>query len=441
MAGDHYFTSFVNLSDPDNIEEAEEADEKSDRIQSRLTTEGKNLLNGIGQFLSVNSGVLDGKKRKQSLYQLDPEDNSDKMTDKDYAPLSPHCVRALCDKMYDKRKAAALEIEKLTKDCIQINNHTQVRKLLQVLGSDFAGSQNPNMRKGGLIGLAAMAIGMGAESKKYVNDLVKPVLNCMDDSDSRVRFYACESLYNVTKVARDDILPLFNDLFVAMAKVVTALDQSVRTAAELLDRLLKDIITENKNFSTEAFIPTLKHCMYTEDPFGRMFCIGWVQAMHKVPNPTVVKFLPELIDPLFRFLMDPRPEIYVRCQRELENFLELVKQSPPEKEDFVLMVNNLVVHVQSEHIRMQTMSVHWIRAFVEISGPSVFPYTSGILAALLPNFSYDEERRRSVTEQEYRKIGVMSKKLYMDLMKIMESEAPRYKYLKLIFGEIEPIRY
>ena len=35
--------------------------------------------------------------------------------DEDYAPLSAHCVRALCDKMYEKRKAAALEIEKLTK--------------------------------------------------------------------------------------------------------------------------------------------------------------------------------------------------------------------------------------------------------------------------------------------------------------------------------------
>ena len=74
------------------------------------------------------------------------------MTDKDYAPLSAHCVRALMDKMYEKRKAAALEIEKLTKDCIQINNHTQVQKLLRVLGNDFAMSQNPNMRKGGLIG-------------------------------------------------------------------------------------------------------------------------------------------------------------------------------------------------------------------------------------------------------------------------------------------------
>ena len=70
------------------------------------------------------------------------------MMDKDYAPLSAHCVRALCDKMYEKRKAAALEIEKLTKDCIHVNNQTQVQKLLRVLGTDFAMSQNPNMRKG-----------------------------------------------------------------------------------------------------------------------------------------------------------------------------------------------------------------------------------------------------------------------------------------------------
>ena len=111
-----------------------------------------------------------------------------------------------------------------------------MNKLLRVLGQDFAMSQNPNMRKGGLIGLAAMAIGMGKDSSHYVNDLVKPVLSCMDDSDSRVRFYACESLYNVTKVARDEILHLFNDIFLAMGKVVTDLDQSVRTAAELLDR-------------------------------------------------------------------------------------------------------------------------------------------------------------------------------------------------------------
>lgn len=34
------------------------------------------------------------------------------MSEKDHSPLSPACVRALQEKLYDKRKAAALEIEK-----------------------------------------------------------------------------------------------------------------------------------------------------------------------------------------------------------------------------------------------------------------------------------------------------------------------------------------
>ena len=81
--------------------------------------------------------------------------------------------------MYEKRKAAALEIEKMVKDFVSVGNTSQIKKLLkvpqqiqllenqnskkilfslglsmmQVLGSEFAISQNPHMRKGGLIGL------------------------------------------------------------------------------------------------------------------------------------------------------------------------------------------------------------------------------------------------------------------------------------------------
>ena len=47
------------------------------------------------------------------------------------------------------------------KDFVSVGNTSQIKKLLKVLGSEFAISQNPHMRKGGLIGLAAMAIGLG----------------------------------------------------------------------------------------------------------------------------------------------------------------------------------------------------------------------------------------------------------------------------------------
>lgn len=54
-----------------------------------------------------------------------------KMADKDYAPLSTACVRALNDRMYERRKAAALEIEKMVKDFVSVHNHSQIKKLLK----------------------------------------------------------------------------------------------------------------------------------------------------------------------------------------------------------------------------------------------------------------------------------------------------------------------
>ena len=57
----------------------------------------------------------------------------------------------------------------------------------------------------------------------------------------RTRYYACESLYNISKVARGKILPYFNEVFDGLAKLSADPDQNVKNAATLLDRLVKDI--------------------------------------------------------------------------------------------------------------------------------------------------------------------------------------------------------
>ena len=110
---------------------------------------------------------------------------------------------------------------RLTRECVQLNNHVQIQRVVKLLGTDFAASHNPNMRKGALVGLAAVAIALGTEnmgavpregegagqqgggSAGYTADLIRPILTCMSDTDSRVRYYACESLYNVTKVSSE----------------------------------------------------------------------------------------------------------------------------------------------------------------------------------------------------------------------------------------------
>lgn len=46
-----------------------------------------------------------------------------------------------------------------------------------------------------------LTVCIGKESGLYTEELVGPILTCLSDADSRVRYYACESLYNVVKVA------------------------------------------------------------------------------------------------------------------------------------------------------------------------------------------------------------------------------------------------
>lgn len=53
----------------------------------------------------------------------------------------------------------------------------------------------------------------------YLKELIEPVLTCFNDADSRLRYYACEALYNIVKVARGAVLPHFNVLFDGLSKV------------------------------------------------------------------------------------------------------------------------------------------------------------------------------------------------------------------------------
>jgi hypothetical protein len=57
------------------------------------------------------------------------------------------------------------------------------------------------------------------EVARYLEEIVPPVLACFSDQDARVRYYACESMYNIAKVAKGEILLYFNEVFDALCKV------------------------------------------------------------------------------------------------------------------------------------------------------------------------------------------------------------------------------
>ncbi|KYN36055.1 Protein VAC14 like protein [Trachymyrmex septentrionalis] len=332
------------------------------------------------------------------------------MSERDYAPLSAACVRSLNDKLYEKRKPAAVEIEKMVKEFAAHNNTVQIKRLLKVLGQDFATSQNPHTRKGGLIGLAAIAVGLGKDTGQYIEDLIHPILACFNDYDLRVRYYACESLYNVVKVARGAVLPQFTDIFAALSKLACDTEQNIKNATELLDRLMKniiifyilfqDIVTESGLFGLVEFIPLLRERIYTKNPFGRLFVISWISVLDAVPNMDLIIFLPEILDGLFKILEDPTLEIKKVTDTVLGEFLRSIKSNPA-RVDFPAMINILITHAQSSDDLLQLTAITWIKEFVHLSGPLMLPYMSGILVAVLPCLAYDGDTQIFISFRKY----------------------------------------
>ncbi|OZJ05817.1 hypothetical protein BZG36_00950 [Bifiguratus adelaidae] len=269
--------------------------------------------------------------------------------------LSPQLQRGLSDKLYERRKAAALEIEKLVRDAAATPD--KVKPLIDALIHDFVYSVQPNAKNGGLIGLAAATIALGQNITPYLPDVVPPVLYCFGDQDSRVRYYACESMYNICKVAKGEILRFFNDVFDAMCKLAADSELTVKNGAELLDRLLKDIVSEysttyispnmlplnpaekpdpddippslprNTAFSLSRFIPLLAERIYTQNAFTRQFLVSWIQVLDSIPDLELVSFLPEFLDGLIKFLSDPNEEVRVATGVVLADFLREIRQA------------------------------------------------------------------------------------------------------------------
>lgn len=183
-------------------------------------------------------------------------------------------------------------------------------------------------------------------------------------------------MYNIAKVAKGEILLFFNDVFDALCKVCKPVpcvggftdgyklaadsELSVKNGAELLDRLVKDIVSESAAtyvsilegpenrkmaadekavidstdssvnmptaFSLPRFIPLLQERIYVLNPFTRTFLVSWVTLLDTIPDLELVAYLPSFLGGLFKFLSDSNRDVHVATQGALERFLNEIKK-------------------------------------------------------------------------------------------------------------------
>lgn len=272
--------------------------------------------------------------------------------------LGESITRLLGDKLYDKRKQAALEIEGRVKDALSrsvVGGTSRIQRILDSLHREYIQSTLVNNRKGGLIGLASVAIGLGSDIPPFLEKLVNPVLGLFNDSDERVRYYACEALYNVSKVANESVLAHFNEIFDGLCKLYSDVDTEVKNGAQVLDRLMKDIVTQHPGkFRIDDFIPLVGKRMQFRNPFIRQLVLAWITLLLKVQGKKVdaktsrqskrppavlldregnevdmLGYLPAYLEGLFQMLGDQSRDIRHSADACLNELLAGVKKAHP----------------------------------------------------------------------------------------------------------------
>lgn len=229
-------------------------------------------------------------------------------------------------------------------------------------------------------------------------------MTCLEDADNKVRYYACESLFNITKVTRGGMLSYFNEIFGHLCTLAADPDLNVRSAAELLDNLIKEIVTERKAFDVPKFVhEMLAKRIYVTNAEARKFLVSWIMVLDAVPNMDLVQYLPHFLDGLFKMLSDPSDEMRSTVVTCLFELLKEMRHKPA-KVDFASIVPILVpqcnVNDQYQHVTSLT-AMSWVNETITSGKEAVLGLCGELLNGILPGVSHGAPGVEDVARKAY----------------------------------------
>jgi len=322
----------------------------------------------------------------------------------------------LADKSAEKRKQAASDIEQRVRDALRSPSswavaaagagagavgavpvavggslassattvsdqgvHDHIRRAIRCLTEDFCTQANPFRRKGGLLGLSSLAIALEHKPVQiHVSLLVPPVLTCFSDEDPTVRYSACEAFYNIAKVARHGILDKhLGAVFDGLCRLYADVEPSVKDGAQFLDRLVRDIATETKDFKFSDFIPMLTTRIRVLNPSVLQLVLGWISLLDSVPQVDMIVYLPQYLEGLFNIVRNDNRDIRRNAELLLDELLKEItsaaNERPPDRAQRAIADAAEMVarccragewRSEDEIVRLQAL--HWLLEFVKL---------------------------------------------------------------------------
>ncbi len=174
------------------------------------------------------------------------------------------------------------------------------------------------------------------------------------------------------------------------------MDSDVKNGANLLDRLIKDIVTETETFDIEAFIPLLQKHIKRTKPYIRQLLVGWIAVLNAVPDIHMLDYLPEFLEGLFAMISDNNREIKQAADNVLAEFLKEIKDA--EIIEFTSMVKILIQQCHSKDRDTRLLAMIWTTEFILLGGTRLVDMYSGLLASVFHNVSDADSEIRYYTK-------------------------------------------
>eukprot|EP00729_Bicosta_minor_P015456 gene15456-10433_t len=377
--------------------------------------------------------------------------------------LTLSIAKGLADRMYEKRKDASLELQAHVKGLVEANKWASISKLISLLQDEFIFGENQNARKGGLISLSAitLAIPISKLAEEELGQYVTPPLSCLLDPEPQVRLaksdnarldlqspavmlllrasgdvlWLCFTVYRAyaervhhpihplpnnaaitirpvptvptvaAAVARQHILPFFTEIFDALTKLAADSHTEVQAAGLLLDRLIKDIVTERDagGIDIASIVPLIAERMFVLNPAVRTMIVSWITLLDSVPELELIQHLPA---------SDPNDSIQAMAVAVFEDFNVGIKAINDGSEiPLVLAVVEILIPLVAAkmlsvggsggasgaevhdstgagtggvNILQKQIAMGWILDIVDIAKAELLPHVPALVAAILP---------------------------------------------------------
>jgi vacuole morphology and inheritance protein 14 len=162
----------------------------------------------------------------------------------------------------------------------------------------------------------------------------------------------------------------------------------------MLDRLMKDIVTEHDEFDVSKFIPLISERIASNNAYVRQFLLGWIIVLDSIPDISIIEYLPQFLHGIFRMLSDTNKEMVQQASTALDEFIAEIEESA-ESIDFGPLVKIVITEgCASDNTLIKEKALIWLYKFMCFGKERLLPFNAQLLGFVLPCVAHKQESIR-----------------------------------------------